>query len=77
MPSTDMWYACKIEAAKPENQEALRKLAEVHECEVVVPHCTYGPYGVCQDYPHCAGCGAAEWREVKTDGIVESDQGDL
>jgi len=28
MPSTDMWYACPIESQKPENQEALRKLAE-------------------------------------------------
>ena len=28
MPSTDKWYACKLEASKPENQEALRKLAE-------------------------------------------------
>lgn len=28
MHSTDMWYACPIESQKPENQEALRKLAE-------------------------------------------------
>lgn len=81
MPSTEMWYACPIESAKPENQEALRKLTEEYgeeaeepECEVVVPHCTYG---ICTDYPHCAGCNAAEWKEVNTDGTVETDQGDL
>lgn len=43
-----------------------------HESEVVVPHCKYG---TCTDYPHCAGCGAAEWKEVNTD--VEEDHGDL
>ena len=26
MPSTDMWYACPIESAKPENREALSEL---------------------------------------------------
>lgn len=25
---TDMWYACPIESAKPENQEELKKMAE-------------------------------------------------
>ena len=27
-PSTDMWYACPVESAKPENQEELREMAE-------------------------------------------------
>ena len=31
----------------------------------------------CIDYPHCAGCGAAEWEEVNVHGIVESYQGNL
>lgn len=35
---------------------------EEHECEVVVPHCKYG---TCTDYPHCAGCGAAEWTVIE------------
>lgn len=27
-PSIDKWYACPIEESKPENQQALRELAE-------------------------------------------------
>lgn len=46
---------------------------EEHECEVVTPHCSYG---TCIDYPHCAGCGAAEWKEVNTD-VTTEDQRDL
>ena len=28
-PSIDKWYACPIESSKPENQQALRELAEL------------------------------------------------
>lgn len=40
-------------------------LATTVAYEVVKPSCRDHAEKTCRDYPHCAGCNAAIWEEVK------------
>jgi len=40
-PSTDRWYACKLENSKPENIKALKEYAEENHCKNDCDDCEY------------------------------------
>ena len=82
---TDQFKTAKAFSRRDGIKETVKAVMETfikeHESEIVVPHCVYSETNPdyphrCIDYPHCAGCGAAEWKEVNTDA-TEKDQGDL